>query len=170
MSLLQSSWHLSVYTSPTKNFQNFLLSSLHPIGKPHLDKSELYWSANWSAAVFTGRHFSLAGRQATSPPRPPVKLVGLHPRRSDLQICRSASCQTAWTCSRWRRRTNTRRSRTSCGVLTPGTHGDAHRPHRQGQSSPQDEGLWRTAQLGARRKASQWHPEDRVESVRICRM
>jgi hypothetical protein len=130
MSLLQSSWHLSVYTSPTKNFQNFLLSSLHPIGKPHLDKSELYWSANWSAAVFTGRHFSLAGRQATSPPRPPVKLVGLHPRRSDLQICRSASCQTAWTCSRWRRRTNTRRSRTSCGGPDP------RYPWRRTQAAP----------------------------------
>jgi hypothetical protein len=29
-------WHLSVYTSPTKISQIFLLSSLHPIGEPHL--------------------------------------------------------------------------------------------------------------------------------------
>jgi len=54
------------------------------------------------------------------------------------------------------------------GGLTPGAHGDAHGPHQQGWSSPQDKSLRRTAQLGARHKASRRHPEDRVESVRIC--
>jgi hypothetical protein len=60
-------WHLSVYTSPTKISQIFLLSSLHPIGEPHLAESEIRWlvtlvgsypcrlvgQLNWSACFFT---------------------------------------------------------------------------------------------------------------------
>ena len=57
-----------------------------------------------------------------------------------------------------------------CGDLTLGTHGGLHGPHRKGRSSPQDDGLRLTAQLGAHRKAPRRHPEDCVESVRMCWM
>ena len=42
--MIPRKWSLSGYTSPkVENFQNFILSPLHPSGKPYLAKSELSW-------------------------------------------------------------------------------------------------------------------------------
>ena len=90
--------HLSVYTSPPKNSQIFVLSSLHPISEPHLDKSEICWPVklvgihphrstrqlSWSASMFTTQATSQAGRLLSSPHGSSVKLIGFMTNCSDL--------------------------------------------------------------------------------------
>ena len=48
----------------------------------------------------------------------------------------------------------------NCGGTTPDTYDRLHGLRPQGWSSPQDEVLWSTALLGARRKIPKRYPED----------
>jgi len=147
--------HSSVYTSPIKISQIFLLSALHPIGEPYVAKSEIYWSAklvgscphrsagqlSWLPSIFTARIVRQADRHHG-------KLLGLVQDGVTKRIQGARGLVV--------------------GGLTLGTHGGLHGPHRKGRSSPQDDGLRLTAQLGAHRKAPRRHPEDCVESDRMC--
>ena len=132
--------------STAKKFSILNLSSLHPYGKPCLVHTAWLWSA-------------LLGNCS--------QLLDNSSRWSDHEFYCSALFAPARTSAKWHCTTGTRCSGTSCGGMTPDTHGRPHGLHPQGRPSPQDEALRGTTLLGASRKTPKRYPKDTTRSVRI---
>ena len=94
-------------------------------------------------------------------------LLGNSSRWSDHEFDCSALFAPAQTSSRWHCTTGTRCSGTSCGGMTPDTHGRPHGLRLQRQSSPREGALRGTILLGASRKAWGGYPKDVTRSIRI---